>query len=58
MVGLTLRLPDKRHMAGVQRAHRGHQGDTAAPAAKGGYGAPKRIQLTDYLHGLAGSDTG
>jgi hypothetical protein len=44
-------------MAGMERAHGRHQGDRAAATAKRCHGSPKRIDITDYLHGFTASDT-
>jgi hypothetical protein len=45
-------------MAGMERAHGGHEGNIAAIASQRGYGTSKRFDFTDYLHRLAASDTG
>jgi hypothetical protein len=49
-------------VAAVKRTHGRHQRDRAAAitagAAERGHRSPKRIDLTDYLHGSPASDTG
>jgi hypothetical protein len=50
-------LPCERQVAGMKRPHGRHEGNLAAVAAKRGDGSPKRIDLTDYLHGCTASDT-
>jgi hypothetical protein len=44
-------------MPRVERAHGWNQSDRPAVAAKRGHGSPKRINVTDYLHGFTASDT-
>lgn len=62
MVGSAPCFAHQRDMAAMKRAHGRHQRDRAAPfapgAAKHGHRSPKRIDLTDYLHGSPASDTG
>jgi hypothetical protein len=54
MLGALARLGNQRKMPGVQSAHRGYERHPAPLGAERGDRFPKRLELTDGLHGDSG----
>ncbi len=58
VIGASFALRDQRHVAGVQRAHRRHEGDTRPVGPERRHGVSERREITQDLHGLECSDRG
>src|SRR4051812_36185802 len=58
LVPASPRLGDQGHVAGMERAHRRHQGERAARSAQRRHRLAQRLDVTDNLHRFAALDRG